>query len=84
MSRKMKLKQDMNQEFIPIVKRISIKLFFVIFEEKGYDIEDNHIFLRNKLHGLGIIIRRYHKLNKYGRISKCKNGMKYATRFCTT
>jgi hypothetical protein len=85
MSRKVKLKQARHElRFYTYCKKNLNKIIFVIFAEKGYDIEDNHVFLRNKLHGLGIIIRRYHKMNKYGRLSKCKNVMKHATRFCTS
>jgi len=51
-----------NIDFKPIVKRISkIKTLSVVVADKGYDSEDNHVMVREKLKGFSIISSRYEK-----------------------
>ena len=51
-----------NVDFKPIVTRIAkIKPLSVVVADKGYDSEDNHILVREKLNGFSIIPPRYEK-----------------------
>ena len=49
-----------NIDFNPIVTRIAkIKPLSVVVADKGYDSEDNHILVREKLNGFSVIPSRY-------------------------
>ena len=49
-----------NIDFAPIVTRISkIKPLSVVVADKGYDSEDNHVMIREKLKGFSVIPSRY-------------------------
>ncbi|HJT83654.1 MAG TPA: transposase [Nitrososphaeraceae archaeon] len=49
-----------NIDFKPIVTRIvKIKPLSVVVADKGYDNEDNHILVREKLNGYSVIPSRY-------------------------
>jgi len=51
-----------NIDFKPIITRIAkIKPLSVVVADKGYDSEDNHILVREKLNGYSIIPSRYEK-----------------------
>ena len=52
-----------NIDFAPIVTRISkIKPLSVVFvADKGYDSEDNHVMIREKLKGFSVISPRHEK-----------------------
>ena len=50
-------------DFKPIVTRIAkIKSSSVVIADKGYDSEDNHILVREKLNGFSIIPPRYEQV----------------------
>jgi hypothetical protein len=52
-----------NIDFKPIVTRIAkIKSLSVVVADKGYDSEDNHILVREKLNGFSIIPPRYEQV----------------------
>ncbi|HEX5187072.1 MAG TPA: hypothetical protein VFV86_09305 [Nitrososphaeraceae archaeon] len=47
-------------DFKPIVKRISeLRRLSVVVADKGYDSEENHVMVREKLKGFSIIPPRY-------------------------
>ncbi|MFB5599922.1 MAG: transposase, partial [Nitrososphaeraceae archaeon] len=49
-----------NIDFAPIVTKLSkIKSLSVVVADKGYDSEDNHVLVREKLNGYSIIPPRY-------------------------
>ncbi len=49
-----------NIDFAPTVTKISkIKKLSVVVADKAYDSEDNHVLVREKLHGFSIIPSRY-------------------------
>ncbi len=49
-----------NIDFKPIVTKISnIKSLSVVVGDKAYDSEDNHVLVREKLHGFSIMPTRY-------------------------
>ena len=51
-----------NIDFAPIVTRISkIKPLSVVVADKGYDSEDNHVMIREKLKGFSVISPRHEK-----------------------
>jgi hypothetical protein len=61
---KIKIRRDPakhdNIDFKPIVTRIAkIKPLSVVVADKGYDSEDNHILVREKLNGYSVIPSRY-------------------------
>jgi hypothetical protein len=52
-----------NIDFKPIVKRISeLRRISVVVVDKGYDSEENHVFVRTNLNGFSIIPPRYEKI----------------------
>jgi hypothetical protein len=52
-----------NIDFKPIVTRIAkIKSLSVVVGDKAYDSEDNHVLVREKLHGFSIIPSRYEQV----------------------
>ena len=49
-----------NIDFRPVITRISkIKPLSVVVADKGYDSEDNHVMVREKLKGFSVIPSRY-------------------------
>ena len=57
--RRVPIKHD-NIDFKPIVKRISeLRRLSVVVADKGYDSEENHVMVREKLNGYSIIPSRY-------------------------
>ena len=54
--------QWVQTNFKPVITRISkIKSLSVVFGDKAYDSEDNHVLVREKLHGFSVIPPRYEK-----------------------
>ncbi|MDR4511735.1 MAG: hypothetical protein MRJ93_08525 [Nitrososphaeraceae archaeon] len=61
-----------NVDFGSIVTKISkIKKLSIVVADKGYDSEDNHVLVRNKLHRFSIIPSRYEQ------VPVCKTRGKY-------
>ena len=54
-----------NIDFKPIVKKISeLRRISVVVADKGYDSEENHVIVREKLKGFSIIPPRYENVPK--------------------
>ena len=52
-----------NIDFKPVITKISkIKLLSAVVADKGYDSEDNHVLVREKLHALSIMPPRYEQV----------------------
>jgi hypothetical protein len=52
-----------NIDFKPVITKISkIKLLSAVVADKGYDSEDNHVLVREKLYGYSIIPPRYEQV----------------------
>ena len=66
-----------NIDFKPIVTRIAkIKPLSVVVADKGYDSEDNHILVREKLNGYSIIPSRYENVPIWKTRGKYRKEMK--------
>jgi hypothetical protein len=66
-----------NIDFKPIVTRISkIKPLSVVVADKGYDSEENHIFVREKLKGFSIIPSRYENVSIWKTKGRYRKEMK--------
>jgi hypothetical protein len=67
-------RHDDNVDFKPIVtKSAKIKPLSIVVADKGYDSEENHELVRDKLHGYSIIPPRYQEVpiwKTYGRYRK--------------
>ena len=63
-----------NIDFRPIITRTSeILPLSVVTADKGYDSEDNHVLVRELLHGFSIISTRYERMQiwrTHGKYSK--------------
>ena len=66
-----------NVDFKPIVTRIAkIKPLSVVVADKGYDSEDNHILVREKLNGFSIIPSRHENVSIWKIKGKYRKEMK--------
>ena len=66
-----------NIDFKPIVTRIAkIKPLSVVVADKGYDSEDNHILVREKLNGFSVIPSRYENVPIWKTRGKYRKEMK--------
>ena len=69
--------RDDNVDFGSIVTKISkIKKLSIVVADKGCDSEDNHVLVRNKLHGFSIIPSRYEQEPVWKTRGKYRNEMK--------
>jgi Transposase DDE domain len=58
-----------NIDFKSIVTNISkINKISVVVADKGYDSENNHVLVREKLHGFSIMPPRYEQVSQYGKL----------------
>ncbi|MGE5781861.1 MAG: transposase, partial [Nitrososphaerales archaeon] len=66
-----------NMDFKPIVTKISkIKPLSVVIADKAYDSEENHILVREKLHGFSIMPPRYEQVPVWKTRGKYRKEMK--------
>ena len=66
-----------NVDFKPIITKISkIKKLSVVVADKAYDSEENHIFVREKLHGFSIMPPRYEQVPVWKTHGKYRKEMK--------
>ena len=66
-----------NVDFQPIVTRIAkIKPLSVVVADKAYDSEDNHVLVREKLHGFSIMPPRYEHVSVWKTRGKYRKEMK--------
>ncbi len=66
-----------NMDFKPIVTKISkIKPLSVVVADKAYDSEDNHVLVREKLHGFSIMPPRYEQVPVWKTRGKYRKEMK--------
>jgi hypothetical protein len=66
-----------NIDFKPIVKRISeLRRLSVVVADKGYDSEENHVIVREKLKGFSIIPPRYENVPVWKTHGKYRKEMK--------
>jgi hypothetical protein len=64
-------------DFKPIVTKISkIKSLSVVVGDKAYDSEDNHVLVREKLHGFSIMPPRYEQVPVWKTRGKYRKEMK--------
>ena len=68
-----------NIDFRPVITRISkIKpLSVVVVADKGYDSEENHVMVREKLHGFSVIPSRYEQVPVWKTRGKYRKEMKH-------
>lgn len=66
-----------NVDFSPMITKISkIKKLSIVVADKAYDSEDNHILVRDKLHGFSIIPPRYEQVPVWKTRGKYRKEMK--------
>ncbi len=66
-----------NIDFRPVITRISkIKPLSVVVADKGYDSEDNHVMVREKLKGFSVIPSRYEHVPVWKTRGKYRKEMK--------
>ena len=66
-----------NIDFAPIVTKISkIKSLSVVVGDKAYDSEDNHVLVREKLHGFSVIPPRYEQVSIWKTHGRYRKEMK--------
>ena len=66
-----------NVDFNEMITKISkIKKLSIVVADKAYDSEDNHVLVREKLHGLSIIPPRYEQVPVWKTRSKYRKKMK--------
>ena len=64
-------------DFTPIITRIAeILPLSVVTADRGYDSEDNHILVRENLHGLSVFPTRYEHIPIWRTHGKYKKQMK--------
>ncbi|HJS64186.1 MAG TPA: transposase [Nitrososphaeraceae archaeon] len=67
-----------NIDFQPIVTKISkIKSLSIVVADKAYDSEDNHVLVRDKLHGFSVIPPRYENVPVWKTRGKYRKEMKH-------
>jgi hypothetical protein len=67
-----------NIDFRPVITRVSkIKPLSVVVADKGYDSEDNHVMVREKLNGFSVIPSRYEQVPVWETRGRYRKEMKH-------
>ena len=68
-----------NVDFKPIITKISkIKKLSIVVADKAYDSEENHLLVREKLHGFSIVSPRYQRVPVWKTHGKYRKEMKHS------